>query len=151
MGVLGALPVVSAGNVCCCMWVILGGVLAAYVLQQNEAAPITTGDGATVGLLAGIVGAFVYLIISIPISFFIAPMERMLLQRMVERFGEMPPQFREFTGRGVAQGLRLMISFAAYLLIGSAFSTIGGIIGQAIFQKKIPPGAIDVTPQPPSA
>ena len=38
-----------------------------------------------------------------------------------------------------------------YLFIGSAFSTVGGIVGQAIFQKKLPPGTIDVTPQPPTA
>ena len=151
MGVLGGLPIVSAGNLCCCMWVIMGGVIAAYVLQQNEAAPITTGDGATVGLFAGIVGAFVYLVISVPISFLVAPMERMVFQRMVERFGDMPPEFREFATRGVAQGVRLMVSFVMYLFIGSAFSTVGGIIGQAIFQKKLPPGTIDVTPQPPTA
>lgn len=151
MGVLGGLPIVSAGNFCCCMWVILGGLIAAYVLQQNESTPITTGDGATVGLLAGIVGAFVYLIVSIPISFFIAPMERMLMQRMVERFGEMPPEFREFAERGVGQGVRLMAGFFFYLFGGAAFSTVGGIIGQAIFGKKLPPGTIDVTPQPPSA
>ena len=148
MGVLGGLPIISAGNLCCCLWVITGGVIAAYVLQQNEAAPITTGDGAAVGLLAGIVGAFVYLIISIPISFLVAPMERMLFQRMVERFGDMPPEFREFASRGVTQGVRLMASFVMYLFVGSAFSTVGGVIGQAIFQKKLPPGTIDVTPPP---
>jgi hypothetical protein len=148
MGALGALPIVSAGNLCCCMWVIAGGIIAAYVLQQNETAPITTGDGAMVGLLAGVVGAFVYLILSIPISFLVAPMERMLFQRMVERFGDMPPEFREFASRGVGQGLRLMISFIMYLVVGAIFSTIGGVIGQAIFQKKTPPGTIDVPPPP---
>ncbi len=152
MGVLSGLPIVSAGNLCCCMWLIVGGVIAAYILQQNEAAPITTGDGATAGLLAGIVGAFVYLIISIPISFLIAPMERMVVQRMIERLGDMPPEFREFASRGVGQGIRLMAGFIFYLFVGAAFSTIGGVIGQAIFQKKLPPGTIDVTAtHPPSA
>ena len=32
MGVLSALPIVSAGNYCCCLWVISGGLVAAYVL-----------------------------------------------------------------------------------------------------------------------
>jgi hypothetical protein len=44
-----------------------------------------------------------------------------------------------------------MISFVMYLFVGAIFSTIGGIIGQAIFQKKLPPGTIDVTPPPPTA
>ncbi len=37
LGVLSALPIVSIGNVCCCLWVISGGVLAAYLLQRNQA------------------------------------------------------------------------------------------------------------------
>ena len=54
MGVLSALPLVAAGNLCCCLWVVSGGVVAAYLLQQNQSAPITPGDGALVGLLAGV-------------------------------------------------------------------------------------------------
>ena len=141
MGVLTGLPIVSAGNLCCCMWVIIGGVVAAYVLQQNDPAPITAGDGAMVGLFAGIIGACVYLVISIPISILVAPMERMIVERFVERMGEMPPEFREFASRGVGTGLRLILGFVFWLFVGSAFSTIGGLIGHAIFQKKTPPPA----------
>ncbi len=153
IGVLSALPIINAVNLCCCAWVIGGGIVAAYLLQQHESTPISAGDGATVGLLAGIIGAFVYLIISVPISFLVAPMERMIVQRFVERMGDMPPEFREFASRGLGQGLRLMLGFVFWLCVGAAFSTIGGVIGQAIFQKKMPPGTIDVTPpaQPPSA
>jgi hypothetical protein len=150
MGVLTGLPIVSAGNLCCCMWVIAGGVIAAYVLQQNEPTPITPGDGAIVGLLAGIVGAFVYLIISVPISFLIAPMERTIVQRFVERMGDMPPEFREFASRGLGTGLRLMVGFLFWLVVGTGFSTVGGLIGQAIFQKKVPPGTVESPPPPAS-
>ena len=52
--------------------------MAAYVLQQRIVAPITPGDGALVGLMAGIAGAFVSLLLSIPISFIVGPMERPL-------------------------------------------------------------------------
>ena len=147
MGVLTGLPIVSAGNLCCCLWVIAGGVIAAYVLQQNEPAPITPGDGAIVGLLAGIVGAFVYLIVSVPVSFLVAPMERIVVQRFIERMGDVPPEFREFASRGFGTGLRLMLGFLFWLVVGAGFSTIGGIIGQAIFQKKVPP-ATESTPPP---
>ena len=61
VGVLSALPLISVGNLCCCLWIVSGGVVAAYVLQQNQTAPIAAGDGALVGLLAGVAGAFVYL------------------------------------------------------------------------------------------
>src|SRR5205814_1251056 len=59
MGVLSALPLVNAANICCCLWVIAGGAVAAYLLQQNQTMPIAPGDGALVGLFAGIIGAFV--------------------------------------------------------------------------------------------
>ena len=62
IGVLSALPVVSVGN-CCCLWIVGGGVLAAYLDQQNEPRPITAGRGALTGLLAGVIGAFVWLIV----------------------------------------------------------------------------------------
>ena len=40
MGVLSALPLVAAGNLCCCLWVVSGGAIAAYLLQQNQSAPL---------------------------------------------------------------------------------------------------------------
>ena len=47
MGVLSALPIVNMGN-CCCLWVLGGGAIAAYLLQQDHPAPINLGDGALV-------------------------------------------------------------------------------------------------------
>ena len=93
MGVLSALPdhrrratsAAASGS-------SSGGVVAAYVLQQNQPAPITPGDGALVGLLAGLVGAVVHLVLSIPIDILVAPMERAMVQRIVEHAGTMPPE-----------------------------------------------------------
>ena len=59
---LSALPVINLAN-CCCAWILFGGALAAYLMQQNHPEPITIGDGAIVGLLAGVVGAFVWLML----------------------------------------------------------------------------------------
>ncbi len=70
IGVLSALPVV---NCCCCAWILFGGALASYLMQQNHPEPIEVGDGAIVGLLAGVIGAFVWLIVSIPINTAMAP------------------------------------------------------------------------------
>ena len=43
MGVLSALPLISAGNICCCLWVIVGGMslgtlLTLFVLPALYAA-----------------------------------------------------------------------------------------------------------------
>jgi hypothetical protein len=147
MGVLSALPLISAGNLCCCLWVVSGGLVAAYILQQNQAAAITPGDGAIVGLMAGVIGAFIYLALSIPISILIAPMERMVMQRIVDN-SNMPPELRDYMGTYVGGGIRIALGFIVMLFAGSIFSTLGGLIGAAIFRKTPPPGTIDVTPTP---
>ncbi len=153
MGVLSALPLIAAGNLCCCLWVVGGGLVAAYVFQQNQAAPITPGDGALVGLLAGLIGAVVQVLLSIPISIMIGPMEREVMQRLIEMVGTLPPEMRdtlERYGRGEQSGVLLIVSrivaFMFWLFIGAIFSTLGGLLGSAIFRKQTPPGLIDVPP-----
>ena len=145
IGVLSALPLVSAGNLCCCLWVVSGGVVAAYILQENQATPITAADGAYVGLLAGLTGAFVYLLLSIPITVLIAPMERLVMQRLMESAGNMPPEFREYMGTYIGGGVRLALGFTFMLFVGAIFSTVGGLLGAAIFRKQLPPGTVDAS------
>jgi hypothetical protein len=155
MGVLSALPLVNAGNLCCCMWVVAGGVTAAYVFQQNQPGPITAGDGALAGLLAGLVGALVHLVLSIPIDIVMAPMERVILERIRDSAGNMPPNMRLLLDRAtrpdVEAGLglivvRRVIAFMAMLFVGGAFSTIGGVLGAVIFRKPLPPPTADTVP-----
>jgi hypothetical protein len=158
MGVLSALPFVSAGNACCCLWVVAGGVVAAYMLQQNEAAPITPGDGALVGLLAGLLGAAIQVVISIPINFLAGPMERAMVERFLDMGANMPVEMREALeryGRGgeplVFTIVARIVAFMFWLCVGAVFSTVGGLIGAAIFRKNTPPGTIDVTPIQPGS
>src|SRR5262249_46886805 len=159
MGVLSALPFVSVGNVCCCLWVICGGLVAAYVLQQNTSAPIAPGDGAIVGWLAGLAGAVIQLLVSIPLDLLVGPMQREMLRRVVEAAGPLPPEIRDAFERGgnreAATGLFMVLGWIFglffWLVIGGVFSTIGGLLGAAIFRKSTPPGTLDITPVPPPA
>jgi hypothetical protein len=153
MGVLSALPIISAGNFCCCLWVVSGGAIAAYLLQQNHPAPITPGDGALVGLLAGLAGAFVQFLVGIPIGILVAPMERAMLQRILEMSGNMPADMRDALERysssdaqfGVARMILLQLARLVFaLFVGTIFSTIGGVIGAMVFKRDTPPGVIDI-------
>jgi hypothetical protein len=156
MGVLSALPIVAAGNLCCCMWVVAGGAIAAYLLQQNQSTPIQPGDGALVGLLAGLAGAFVQFVVAIPVSIMVAPFERQMLQRVLEMAGTMPPEMRDaverYSGRDAAEFgiglivLRRLVGLVFGLFVGGIFSTVGGVIGAMIFKKDTPPGVIDIPP-----
>jgi len=142
MGVLSALPLISVGNLCCCLWVISGGVAAAYVLQQGQPDPITPADGAFVGFLSGLGGAVVYLIISLPVDILIGPMEREMMRRLVENMGGVDG-FRTYADRAdlVAAPVRALLGFMMMLCVGAIFSTIGGLLGALMFKKAPPPAA----------
>jgi ABC-type phosphate/phosphonate transport system permease subunit len=125
--------------------VISGGLVSAYAYQQRLETPMTPGDGALAGLLAGIVGAFVYLVLSIPINLLIGPWERVLLDRFREG---MPPDFRDFVASQAGGSLFVMFGFIVMLFIGSIFATIGGLLGSIFFRKSPPRAVIDVPPAP---
>jgi hypothetical protein len=163
-GVLSALPLIYLGNLCCCLWVVSGGVVAAYVLQQDQAGPITLDeaaaknvvrDGALVGLLAGLVGACVHLVLAIPIDIVMAPMERAMAQRFLDMAGAMSPEMRDMfdrmSGSSVEMSvgiilIRRVVGFMFMLFIGAVFSTLGGLLGAVLFRKPAPPAAVDVMP-----
>jgi hypothetical protein len=154
LGVLSALPIISAGNVCCCLWIVSGGVVAAYLLQQDQRTAITPGDGALVGLLAGLVGAGVYLLLSIPVALMFSPLEQRMMERLSETMQNLPPQFRTYaTVRATRTGFGIIVAsivgFCFMLVLGAIFSTLGGLLGALAFAKKPPPGTIDVTPVSP--
>jgi hypothetical protein len=143
MGALSALPIVAAGN-CCCLWMITGGAVAAYVLQQNQETSITPGDGALAGLFAGLVGALVYLVLSIPITILMAPMERVMMERIVNSSGSLPPEFRQYVGTYMGGALQVFFGFIFVLVFGAVFSTLGGLLGAVVFKKPMHTSAHDV-------
>jgi len=139
MGVLSALPIVNAGNLCCCLWVIVGGGIAAYLLQANQPEPIATGDGAVVGLLAGVIGAVVSSVISIPLNLMMGPVQARMMQRALENVPDIPPAFLTFAESSGVTILGAILQFVVMLVAGAIFSTVGGIIGAAMFRTKTPP------------
>lgn len=154
IGVLSALPVVNAGNCVCCMWVIGGGMLAAYLMQQNHLYPITSADGALVGILAGLFGSVVATILSIPINMMMGPMTRRLIEGVLSR-PDFPSEWRavfENMSANAAAGptaLGIAMNLVTYAIVGLIFGMLGGLLGVAIFRKKDmppPPGTVEVLP-----
>ena len=153
LGVMSALPLIGPiGNACCCLWVVAGGVVGAYLLQANRSTAITPADGLLVGLLAGVIGAAVHTAISIPLDLLLGPAERAMAQRFLEMA---PPEVRdaferygggdrEFSGAFFVVGHIVGLMFWA--CVGAIFGSIGGVLGAAIFKKRPPPGTIDVIP-----
>ena len=135
IGVLSALPIISIGNACCCLWIVGGGVIAAFLMQQSHPDPISTGDGAAGGFLAGVVGAFVYAVVAIPIQWLMAPMQRQLARRVFDSARDIPPELRDLLQQVNVGALGMIVGVIVMLLIGTVFATAGGAIGALIFGR----------------
>jgi hypothetical protein len=149
IGVLSALPIISAGNMCCCLWVVSGGVLAAYLLQQNQPVPLTTGDAALVGLFAGLIGAVIGTVLSIPIMLAFGPMQAQFAGRILDN-PDVPPEIRQILDNAMAgQGLSvlwLVFTLCFSLVVYAIFGSLGGMLGALIFKKNLPPAPPPVPP-----
>ena len=121
VGLLSAIPFI---NYCCCIWSIGGGVLAAYLYIKSSPTPVGMGDGAMVGGLAGVVGAVIYLIISLPLALLFGT------AAIEERFAQSGMQL-PFSGMVL---IFVSVIVGAILLV--VLATLGGIIGVAIFEKR---------------
>jgi hypothetical protein len=147
IGVLSALPLVSAGNCCCCLWVVSGGALAAYLRQQNLPVQISAAEGAIVGLLAGVIGGIAATILSIPMEMALGPLQQQFVERILSGNPDLPPEWRDMIERGAASGTGVALKLVFNLVTGVVFGLLGGLLGSAIFKKNVPPpGTIEVLP-----
>ncbi|HJZ69921.1 MAG TPA: hypothetical protein VKF81_17475 [Blastocatellia bacterium] len=140
IGLGSVIPGLSYGNLCCCGWAIAGGALAAYLLKRRSPIlPITSGEGAGAGVLAGVVGSFIYLVLGVPLA---------LLQwnNVVGQMNQRSDSFSDPASRemfrqivGTMQDHPILISLAGWLVftvVGIGAAAIGGVIGVALFEKR---------------
>ena len=140
IGVLSALPVVGYLNVCCCLWVVCGGLLTTYLLQQNRPAPVESGEAAIGGLLAGIVGAVLYLAVQAVIVMVTGETVNATVQDALAN-QQLPPEIRDSVERLVNGPNLMLLSAAVTLPVYAVVAMLGALLGVAIFKKKTPPPA----------
>ena len=152
IGVLSALPIVGAANCCCCLWIVSGGALASYLEVQQKNRTLTGGEGAGVGALAGVIGAFVWLPIVAVLAVVLGPIQRAILEEIVRNARDMPPEARDVLENMGQRGVGgYLLLFLFQLVGGSLFAAIGGILGAMYFKKEVPPalGGNWIPPLPP--
>lgn len=143
IGVLSSLPYIKGGNICCCLWVISGGILAAWLMQQNTPRPITAGEGAVVGLLSGLVGTVVWILIAVVLLFVFSstPFDLADFQRAMSEGGrDVPPEAREAL-ENLSPAVILVVGGVIWAVVSMVFATIGGLIGALLFKRKGGPDA----------
>jgi hypothetical protein len=152
IGVLSALPIVSAGNICCCLWVLCGGALAAYLRQQNMSTQIAVSEGAIVGAFAGLIGGIIAAILSIPLQMVTAEWQRRIIERIVASNPDLPLETRDTMERfATSMPLRFVLAMTS-IVVDVIFGVLGGLLGVAVFKKNIPPpppGTVEVLPPEP--
>jgi hypothetical protein len=143
IGVLSALPFVSGLNLCCCLWVITGGVLTSYLLQERRPLPITAGDGAVAGLLAGAIGAVLAWLFGLGFALMQGLTGAESLDQIPQ--GDLPPEVAEVFDRmrDLPASVWYIAPLFIFLLVFPIFGMLGGLLGVAIFRRTTPP------PQPP--
>jgi hypothetical protein len=137
IGVLSVIPFVSAVNLCCCLWAILGGMLATYLYVKNSPTPAGAGDGAVLGVIAGAVGAVLSVILGVPIALAMGPVMRnmivSLMQNVDPRQADMLRQNFEAQGNALAPLIIQSLIGAGLLFV---FAIAGGLLGIPIFEKR---------------
>ena len=137
IGVLSVIPFVSAANLCCCLWAIVGGLLATYLYVKNSPTPASAGDGAVLGVIAGAVGAVISFVLGIPIALAMGPVMRNMVVSLVQnidpRQAELMRQQFEAQGNAIAPLIIQSLIGAALLFV---FAILGGLLGVPIFEKR---------------
>jgi len=136
VGVLSLLPYIKAGNYCFCLWALVGGAVAAKLLIDRSPEPLTAAEGATIGLMAGLIGGGMYLLID-------APLTALNIGTAINTFKDypgLPPEARVFYEKiQQSLALKVIVSFlgvflAAVVLV--AFTVLGGLLGVVLFEKR---------------
>ena len=152
IGVLSALPVVNVAN-CCCVWIIGGGVLTAYLEHQHDPSSVTIARGAFLGLVAGIVGALVWLLASLALNPLLGPFQQAMSESLARVAADADPTVRaqlEQISAASSSPFRYVLGFVGQLFIGIAFGAAGGALGAAIFRRPGPAAPLPppLPPQP---
>jgi hypothetical protein len=142
LGLLSSLPIIAIGNFFCCMWILGGGGLAAFMLMKQRPNRITYGDAAFAGVLSGLFGAIVSTLISIPLRILLAndfESQRETLEQTFQGVPEFEGPIRDFMLRLASPEISVTTIGAIFfvnLLLYSMFAMIGGILTVALVNKR---------------
>lgn len=137
-GVTGGLSSSYVGllNACCCLGVIAGAILAVQQYHRRTDGPVPSGDGALLGLTAGVGGAVFAALIEFGmriVGIGLGGATERLVQLLPESV-EVSQNVAEWQGRGE------LFWFAGELigemLLFAVFGAIGGAIGAALFDRR---------------
>jgi hypothetical protein len=143
IGILSALPIIGAFNACCCLWVVVGGLLTTYLMQQNDPLPIETSAAAVGGVVAGVSGGVVNAVLTPIIGWMTGATaaQREAMDQAFSQMGDMPPEMLEMVERFTTGPAAPLIGAAITIPVFAVFGLLGALLGLAFFRKKAGPAA----------
>ncbi|HEY7183259.1 MAG TPA: hypothetical protein VIC84_17635 [Blastocatellia bacterium] len=146
-GLLSVIPLVNLVNCCFCAWLLVGGAVAAKMLIDRTPRPLRSGEGAQVGAIAGLIASGIYSLISLALVVLgvgqNVQQQQEALDRVAERTND--PNIREAIQRigemlvnqsPAGRILLTLAGMAVVTVIYVGFSTLGGLLGVAMFEKR---------------
>lgn len=122
---ISAIPFLRLIGCCNCLWPIAGGLLATMLYVKGSPVPATILDGANLGVLTGVIGGLIYLVIGLPIAYLVTGVEAIDAQ-----IRQLNPDF-PLSGM-VVMVVGGVVGFVVFVVL----STIGGLVGVPIFEKR---------------
>jgi hypothetical protein len=147
VGLLSAIPFVNFVNVCCCLWAILGGALATFLYIRSSQTPVQVGEGAMLGALAGVVGGLIYIVLGIPLNILLSETMNRILISLVEGIDPAQADMMRPLMRADQSVLGAIVGGIVFAVLLIVFSTIGGLLGVPIFEKRKVSGVLPPPPQ----
>lgn len=150
--ILGILSAIPAVNTCCCLWAIVGGLIAANMYIKSSPNPVTPADGAIVGAIAGAIGVVLIFVVGIPLQLIFGTAMMSMLQGIMQNAD--PGQAAQMRDAMAASGFGIGRAFMNALMSGVTvviFSAVGGLLGVALFEKRKGGPGMPPPPPPPQA
>jgi len=158
-GFLGAVPFVGAINCACCALIIGAGFLAAYIYSV-DCKKVGLEFGAVAGAKIGAVAGLIYTIVNAIVSGIFTILWRAIAggqdwEQILDQLesADAPPEMIDMAEQGIeimSGPMGPVIGFFVVLVLALIFSTIGGVIGGAVFKVQAAPPAPPTSSAPPT-
>jgi hypothetical protein len=159
-GLLSVIPGLNIINCCFCAWLLVGGALASKMVINRTPRPVKNGEGAQIGAFAGVIAAGIYFFLSVTLIALSIGQEfqQKMLSQLSEKMGN--PDFQEAMRKYIellanqTPTQRLVSALPGLVilsLIFIGFSTLGGLLGVVLFEKRriVPPPPPEYPPDYP--
>jgi hypothetical protein len=141
--VLSSIPFVNFINCFCCLGILLGGVLALWYYDHSSGITnyIGLAQAVTIGITAGIIGAFISMLIGWIVYLKYGHWDIRFLQSLLERMEEIPEYTEDLLQELEAQtsaGFKWTSLLLSNLIIYPLFCLMGSLLTRLFLNKKRP-------------